>query len=136
MSLISLIATKKFISFVSDGRVTHVEKGILSEEYSKIHKINEKVIVGVAGNFEAAEILMKHIDYFDTENAEKLAHSLFAEMADGKVNKTMTVFIGGEDNENNIYYAGFTNESKELMEVRPRMMKFVADLLLTIQPNI
>lgn len=120
MSLISFIATDKFISFMSDGRVTDTERNeILTEDYKKILKVNEQIIIGIGGNYKAAEILQDYVKTFNIHDAKNFAHSLFNELGNGKVHKEMHIFIGGLDDRNRIYYTGFSQGSTELIEINP-----------------
>ncbi|PHA10355.1 hypothetical protein COE65_14275 [Bacillus sp. AFS051223] len=122
MSLISIVATKKFVSFVSDGRGTK-EGEIIYEDYRKVFKINDKVIIGIAGDSSVIEILIPqihNIEDLDLSNAKSCAHSLFNMLGNNKIkNKDMTIMVGGLDDLDNIYYAGFIHSSTKLDEVIP-----------------
>lgn len=120
MSLLSIIATNTFISFMSDGRVfDHGNDEIVDESFKKIFKVNNKIIYAVGGNYYVAKILEQEISNFDTTNAKRFAHSLFNTIGNGKVHKEMHIFIGGLDDNNKIYYTGFSQDSTELIEISP-----------------
>lgn len=120
MSLISIIATDKFISFMSDGRVFDLENNeIINESYKKIVKVNDKIIYSIGGNYGVSQILAQEIGNFDTTNAKAFAHSLFDALGNDKVKKEMHILIGGLDDNNKIYYTGFSQYSTELIEFYP-----------------
>lgn len=124
MSLLSLIATNTFISFMSDGRVyDHENNEVIDESFKKIFKVNNKVIYAVGGNFNAAKVLEEHIHHFDGSNARSFAHSLFNELGNGKVHKELHIFIGGTDEKNQIYYSGFSQNSTALIEIQPKPLE-------------
>lgn len=124
MSLISLIATDNFISFMSDGRVLDTENDIvMSENYKKITKVNEKIILGIAGILGASQILNDNLHLYDQQNARSFANSMFNHLivnANEKILVSMHIFIGGLDERGNIYYSGFSQDSVELIEVVPK----------------
>ncbi|MER2111179.1 MAG: hypothetical protein ABS960_00710 [Solibacillus isronensis] len=120
MSLLSIIATSTFISFMSDGRVfDHENDEVVDESFKKIFKVNNKIIYAVGGNYAVAKILEQEIGNFDLTNAKRFAHSLFNVLGCGKVHKEMHIFIGGIDDNNKIYYAGFSQDSTKLNEINP-----------------
>ncbi|WP_274307509.1 hypothetical protein [Solibacillus daqui] len=119
MTLISFIATDKFISFMSDGRVSEVEtNNSVRENYRKVIKVNN-AILAVGGNYNVSQILLVSINKFDTRNARALAHSMFKELGNGKVKNEMNILIGGLDEDGNIYYSGFSQDSTELTDYYP-----------------
>lgn len=124
MSLISFIATDKFISFMSDGRVFDSEKDeVLSENYKKITKVNDKIIFGIAGTFSASRVLNENLNLFDQQNAKSFADSMFSILIKDTVEKVkvpMHVLIGGLDEQGKIYYTGFSQDSTELIEIIPK----------------
>lgn len=120
MSLVSFIATKNFISYVSDGRVTDTANDIvLSEDYKKVHKLNNNVIIGIVGNYNASKIILENLNAFKIEDAEICAKSMFEMLGKGKVKTDMVISIGGIDAKGEIYYTGFHANSQELLEIRP-----------------
>jgi len=123
MSLVSIVATHEFVSLMGDGRGVHSEdiNTIVSEELQKVYKINDKVIVGFAGSDAVREIVMKNIEIFDTQSAQKFAKALFDNIGKGKVNKYFFNIIGGVDDDDNIYFALFQTDSMKLVEIRPKM---------------
>lgn len=119
MTLISFIATDKFISFMSDGRVNKVNtKESVCENYKKIIKVNN-AILAVGGNHKVSEFLLDNVNKFNTRNARALAHSMFKELGNGKVKKEMNILIGGLDENRNIYYSGFSHNSTKLTDYYP-----------------
>lgn len=123
MSLVSLIASEGFISFMSDGRA-RTDTTVVSEDIKKIKKVNDKVIVGITGSLRALEVIFDAIeksDTFDKSNAETLLNSLFNVLVK-ETNEPLIVsthfLVGGLDNNNRIYYGGFSNDSTQLTEVR------------------
>ncbi|HDR5270637.1 hypothetical protein E8M24_32055 [Bacillus thuringiensis] len=145
MSLISIIATDKFISFVGDGRATNLDGSIAHENYQKVFKITDKIIIGMAGSAALVEALMPRIKNnpdIDLENAKSCAHSLFDILGNGKVdNKDISLLIGGLDDLNRIYYAGFIQNSTTLEEISLntygiRCASTVNDQTLQLNPNL
>lgn len=105
---------------MSDGRVyDHENDKVIDESFKKIFKVNNKVIYAVGGNYGVAKILEEEINNFDTTNAKRFAHSLFSVIGNGKVHKEMHIIIGGLDDNNKIYYTGFSQNSTELIEFNP-----------------
>lgn len=124
MSLISVIATDKFISFMSDGRVIENDE-IINESYKKIFKVNEKIIFGMAGSYNALQIILKHLDDFNQENAREFNKSLFKELAGNKTHHSIQMVVGGLDENNKIYYGGFNQESHTLEEIWPHLTRSI-----------
>ena len=123
MSLISLIATENFISFMSDGRAIDTEKNeIDTENYKKITKVNDKIIIGIAGNKGTSQLLNEILHRYDQQNARSFANSMFNELiknANEKITVSMHILIGGLDEQGKIFYTGFSNDSTELIEINP-----------------
>lgn len=144
VSLISIIATNKFISFVGDGRAINLDGSIAHENYQKVFKITDKIIIGMAGDAAIVEVLIPRIKdnpEIDLDNAKSCAHSLFDILGNGQVeNKDISLLIGGLDDLNNIYYAGFIQNSTTLEEILPntydiRCASTVNDSTAQINPN-
>lgn len=118
MSLVSLVATSHFISFMSDGRVVD-EAGTINESYKKITKVNSQVIFSVTGSYHASKIINESVDQYNTKNAQLFARDLFESLGKDKINRPVQILIGGLDQSGNIYYTGFDESSKELIEFHP-----------------
>lgn len=123
MSLVSIIAIDKFISFMSDGRA-RAERDIVSENVKKIKKVNNKIIIGITGSLHPMKVIFEAIDKsdtFDKTNAEFMLNSLFSILVKDTVEPITTnthILVGGLDSNGNIYYGGFSSNSRELEEIR------------------
>lgn len=118
MSLVSLVASSKFISFVSDGREIDSAKDIIiSEKFKKITKINDKIIFSVTGNSGASKIINANLGSFCHDNAKAFAYSMFDMLGNGVLNRTVMFLIGGLDDNNNIYFTGFSENSTSLTDI-------------------
>lgn len=105
---------------MSDGRVNKVDNNkIFDENYQKVIKVNNKAILAVGGNYKVSKVLLSRVNEFDTKNAKTLARSLFNGLGNGVVNNQMIIFVGGLDENENIYYTGFDQTSTNLDEYNP-----------------
>lgn len=118
MSLVSLVASSNLISFVSDGRESDaVNNIIVTENFKKIKKVNDKIIFSVTGNSGASKIINDNLDDFCHDNAKAFAHSMFDVLGNGVLKRTVMFLIGGFDENNNIYFTGFSEDSTSLDEI-------------------
>lgn len=67
MSLITVVATDNYVSFMSDGRLTNKDGQPLNEHYKKILKVSDEIIIGAAGNHKQACILFENAAYWFQE---------------------------------------------------------------------
>jgi hypothetical protein len=61
MSFVSVIAGVDFLSIMTDGRVT-LGTTIWQEDYPKLKKINDNIVIGFAGHKEYIEILLNALN--------------------------------------------------------------------------
>lgn len=120
MSLVSVLASTNIISFVSDGREIDTEKHLItSENFKKINKVNSKIIFSITGNSGASKIINENLHIFCQDNAKAFAHSMFDQLGNNCLERVVMFLIGGVDEKGSIYFAGFQNDSTDIIEITP-----------------
>ena len=113
MSLVSTIATKDFITVVTDGRVTSFNNEIIREDYQKFIQISNTLFVGYAGDQKNCETFIKESKLLGVTNWESkdLSRYLKKKFACYKnKDRNVLIIIGGINRRNKIEF--FTLDSR------------------------
>lgn len=114
MTLITAIATQKFVSFVGDSRGMSTKDGsIVSENLEKIYKVNKKIIIAASGDRVFHDVVIPEISKFDLENVDSCALSLHKVFSNNQTGKQFQLLIGGLNKYNHISYYVVSSSSTE-----------------------
>ncbi|MGN7409979.1 hypothetical protein [Sporosarcina sp. SAFN-010] len=114
MSFVSVIATRRYITFMSDGRVTNYENNtIQDEQYNKVKKATESIIFSVTGDFHTSKVLFEKFHLYNCINAKTFIEDMFNSVGKGKTNKDFQVLVGGLDEKNEVFFSGFNSQETE-----------------------
>lgn len=112
MSLASIIATDKFISFLSDGRVVNIDdNSIVKEDYSKVHRINDKIVIAITGSKDVSDTILGNLDKFDLTDFGPFGISILEGLKTIPTFPKSHIIIGGINAKGNIAYTRFDTYS-------------------------
>lgn len=67
MSFVTMVISKKFITVMSDGRVSGKNHKVLEENYKKFKKISPTQFIAYVGSRAASEVIVNQIEYVDKQ---------------------------------------------------------------------
>lgn len=126
VSMIIAVCGTYFCSFVADKRRVRWDKvhepEVDSDNFHKIVKVNDKVILGMTGLFYPGETLVAPLDVYPNKEgitlrqAEKATVDYFERVV-GDISESRFYFIGGKDNKGNfgIYQIYFDRASGKIV---------------------
>ncbi|ALC80454.1 Ntn hydrolase family protein [Bacillus gobiensis] len=123
MSLITVVATKDFISIMSDGRLSDGENPV-GEEYKKILKVSDKIIIGATGSHNQSKSLLSISSYWLNQSqgsieifANNIRKVILEDIPKSKFKRIdLHIVICGLNELNEIVFYVFTNDEKFAIE--------------------
>ncbi len=131
MSIVTVLATTKFISVMTDGRITGDDGIINCEEYQKVLILKENTFIAFTGRVESFELLLSQINLDEYNNYKDFSlhiYEIFLRMITN--NQKLVIVIGGINSKNEIGYCYFSNIGHALTEVKPSKDNEIDRLLL------
>lgn len=119
MSIVSVLATTKYISVMTDGRITGDDGNVSNELYRKVEKLNENTFIAFTGRCELFEELLWSCNTSDFNNYEDVTKCIYEKFMEIDTTKKLSIVIGGKDENNEIGYYFFSNFGHELTQVKP-----------------
>ncbi|MGG7077608.1 hypothetical protein [Clostridium sardiniense] len=133
MSLVMGVGNKEFILFAGEQRCTNQDGDILSENYKKVYKINDNVIIGFCGDSTYCKIITKHL-FDDTFSKDDILNLTYKEVfnliksqfksvveqveADTKYRKANAyIIVGGKFNRELKFSTFFYQDTLEINEL-------------------
>ncbi|WP_315069276.1 hypothetical protein [uncultured Clostridium sp.] len=120
MSIVSILATTKYISVMTDGRVTGDDGEIVNECYIKVIRPSENTFIAFTGRTGLFEQLIEGCDFGNSDNYEditKCVYERFSKIIIKDIN--LAIVVGGKDKNNELGYNFFSNFGHELTHIKP-----------------
>ncbi|OAK72694.1 hypothetical protein [Lederbergia galactosidilytica] len=123
MSFVSVIATKKFITVMSDGLAINTETGEeIDQRYKKFHRISKKQFIAFAGNSGLAEEAVRIVGY---NNEERDLASIAVSIREQLIKKvppniaSCQLILGGLEKRKFVIYSFNNDPNRELLFQEP-----------------
>lgn len=128
MSFVSVIITEHYISFATDGRFTSLTGQVIQEDYKKIKKLNDNLVVAFAGDsleceasIKGLEELINHVPRNNIGFNIELISTLMKQIIRDKFgNSKVFLSIGGINMENALEVTVFSSISDDLHSFSPK----------------
>lgn len=137
MSFVSVVATEKFVTIMSDGRVVNMDTGDLVEEnFQKYVKVNEKAFVAFSGTKDTGEIIARKIAESIHEGEEFVKiHQILVMTIEGMRelitdDRPVSIVFGGFNSKGEAEVLSYASKSKQSLHYKPKGDEF-ATIFLT-----
>jgi len=124
MSFVSVIATEKFITVMSDGLVYNmITDEEIEQRYQKFRKISENQFIAFGGDRGLAEKVVEDIGYQNEERellpiAASIRETLIKEVSPQVA--SCQVILGGIEKNEIVFYSFNNDEKQELLMKKPK----------------
>lgn len=131
MSIVTVLATTKYISVMSDGRITGDDGNVNCEDYSKVLLLNKNTLIAFVGRVECFELLLAECNFNNYDNYEDIALHTYEKFSKSQAyNRDLIIVIGGKDSNGDIGFYYFSNMGHEITHVKPKEDNAVNHVLL------
>jgi len=131
MSIITVLATKKYVSIMADGRVTGDDGSINTEDYPKLLSLSANTFIAFTGRVEYFEALLSACNFDASRDYHDIASHAYNKFLEMQFDtKNLIIVIGGKCLNNEIGYIYFSNIGHQFTHVKPEKDDEINHLLL------
>lgn len=132
MSIVTILATTKYISAMSDGRITRDDGTVYTENYPKVLGLNKNTFIAFTGRVEYFEALLSVCNFDSYNNYEDISAHIYEKFLGipSVRNHKLIIVVGGKGKNSEIGFYYFSSRGNKPTHVKPEKDNGVNHLLL------